>query len=520
MAEQSRAKMAHDIFISHSSKDKLPADAACATLEKNGIRCWIAPRDVVVGMDYSDQLTQAIEDCRAIVIIFSSHSNGSHQVKAEIDSAFATNKILIPLRIEDIEPTKGMAHYLRTVHWLDAYTMPFEQHLQRLSETILRLLPDRIPFSKAAAMAATPAVMAAPVIVGEPPRMPPTPPELSRPASSPATAPNLPAWSAEAPVRQNTGNQSAPWPLWLKLTLIIGPVLFLGAAIFVGLVILGSRDDKPTPPDPDLTSALTQIPNIPPTEPTAITDTPPPAATPDARANLSTAVAEAIRLLDAKDYASLIEEFASPEDLKDLLKGITLEDFAKSMQQDPDVAKTMAGLLDNLHAVQGQQPVFTDDGNTATYLAIKSDGTNQHIVFKREEGLWYLNDDGADADQPAPKPADTDARASLDTAAAEAIRLAKAADVAGLLKEFASPEDMKDLPPGTTIDDIIQVVQQKPDLTKQMSDFMTTLTSLDGLQPTLSDDGITATYEVTTADGSKKDVVFKKIDGLWYIKDM
>ena len=38
--------MAHDVFISHSSKDKPIADAICANLEGTGIRCWIAPRDI------------------------------------------------------------------------------------------------------------------------------------------------------------------------------------------------------------------------------------------------------------------------------------------------------------------------------------------------------------------------------------------------------------------------------------------------------------------------------------------
>ena len=44
--------MAHDVFISHSSKDKQTADAICHYLEQNGIRCWIAPRDILPGEDW------------------------------------------------------------------------------------------------------------------------------------------------------------------------------------------------------------------------------------------------------------------------------------------------------------------------------------------------------------------------------------------------------------------------------------------------------------------------------------
>ncbi len=43
--------MAHDVFISHSAKDKATADAVCAVLEAEGIRCWIAPRDVLPSVE-------------------------------------------------------------------------------------------------------------------------------------------------------------------------------------------------------------------------------------------------------------------------------------------------------------------------------------------------------------------------------------------------------------------------------------------------------------------------------------
>jgi len=54
-------------FVSHSSKDKLVANAICARLENQGIRCWIAPRDVDPGRDYSDQIAEALENSATIL---------------------------------------------------------------------------------------------------------------------------------------------------------------------------------------------------------------------------------------------------------------------------------------------------------------------------------------------------------------------------------------------------------------------------------------------------------------------
>ena len=44
--------MAHDVFISYATQDKLQAGAVVAQLEANSIHCWIAPRDVRPGSDW------------------------------------------------------------------------------------------------------------------------------------------------------------------------------------------------------------------------------------------------------------------------------------------------------------------------------------------------------------------------------------------------------------------------------------------------------------------------------------
>ena len=124
------------IFLSYSSKDKLVADAICSRLENQGIRCWIAPRDVKPGSDYSNQIADALEEATMMVMVFSSDSNNSRHVKSEIDRAFSLGKIIIPFRVENVELDKGLAYYLAKTHWLDAVTKPLEQHIDRLAATI------------------------------------------------------------------------------------------------------------------------------------------------------------------------------------------------------------------------------------------------------------------------------------------------------------------------------------------------------------------------------------------------
>lgn len=134
------------IFVSHASRDKLVADAICARLEQQGIRCWIAPRDVDPGRDYSDQIVEALEKSTLMVMVFSSGSNTSRHVKSEIDRAFSLGQVIVPFRVEDIEPEKGLAYYLSKTHWLDAVNPPLEQHIDRLARLIQKISdPDAPP---------------------------------------------------------------------------------------------------------------------------------------------------------------------------------------------------------------------------------------------------------------------------------------------------------------------------------------------------------------------------------------
>src|ERR1700733_5727531 len=92
------------VFISYSSKDKAIADAACHTLEQHGIRCWIAPRDVIPGSDWGQSIIDALSDARIVVLIFSRNSNESNEVRNEVLAALESGCVIVPFRIHDIVP--------------------------------------------------------------------------------------------------------------------------------------------------------------------------------------------------------------------------------------------------------------------------------------------------------------------------------------------------------------------------------------------------------------------------------
>jgi TPR repeat protein len=132
--------VAHDVFLSYSSQDKFAADAACAVLERNGIRVWMAPRDILPSDEWAEAIINAINSARVMVLVFSGNSNDSKQVRSEVERAINKGLPIIPFRIEDIQPRGSMELFLGAAHWLDAFSKPEEQHLDRLTEVVRRVI--------------------------------------------------------------------------------------------------------------------------------------------------------------------------------------------------------------------------------------------------------------------------------------------------------------------------------------------------------------------------------------------
>lgn len=219
--------MAHDVFVSYSTKDKPTADAICAALEANGIRCWIAPRDILPGSDWGEAIIDAIHACRAMVLVFSGSSNASSQIKREIERAVNVGIPVLPFRIEDVLPSKTLEYFISTQHWLDALTPPLEQHLQYLANTMRAMLTQKVDGSGAE--------------VREPqlkPHTPPPPPPVAAPeplAAAPTPLKTAPGPATGAPERK------------FASPIVIG-IVVLAVAVGTLAGVLWKRGAAPTTP--------------------------------------------------------------------------------------------------------------------------------------------------------------------------------------------------------------------------------------------------------------------------------
>ena len=97
----------YDIFVSHSSKDDNIVMPIVSALEAKGIKCWIAPRDVIG--PYAKAITEAIKSSKIFLLCLSHNSAVSEHVLNEIEIAYnpqrqnVSNILIEPFLIEPID---------------------------------------------------------------------------------------------------------------------------------------------------------------------------------------------------------------------------------------------------------------------------------------------------------------------------------------------------------------------------------------------------------------------------------
>ena len=82
-------------------------EAVCTALEGRGLRCWIAPRDIIPGIGWAKSIVRAIGQSRIMVLVFSENANTSPQIEREVERAVNKGIPIIPLRIENVAAKRG-----------------------------------------------------------------------------------------------------------------------------------------------------------------------------------------------------------------------------------------------------------------------------------------------------------------------------------------------------------------------------------------------------------------------------
>jgi TolB-like protein/thioredoxin-like negative regulator of GroEL len=130
------------VFVSYASPDAAVAAALVEALERRGIACWIAPRDVKAGALYADAIVRAISGAKALVLVLSESAIGSSHVGKEIERASSKKRPIIALRIDNAPLTPALEYFLSESQWIEAQSDNKDPAYARLIDAILE--PERV----------------------------------------------------------------------------------------------------------------------------------------------------------------------------------------------------------------------------------------------------------------------------------------------------------------------------------------------------------------------------------------
>lgn len=176
-------------FISHHSSQVETARRLKRILDRNGIGGWLAPDDVQPGRPFDQAIIEQVRGSDLIILLFCSRSDQSRHVKRELMMAENEDKLIYPVRLEEIEAF-GLAYWLNDYQWVDWFDGK-DKSIERMVNTVKEQfgLPDTSPEppapppSQPVIMPPDPEPDPAP-LPAEPKPVPPPPPDPEPPVSS------------------------------------------------------------------------------------------------------------------------------------------------------------------------------------------------------------------------------------------------------------------------------------------------------------------------------------------------
>ena len=85
-----------DVFISYAAGDSAIADELRKDLEKNGLNCFMAEKDIQVATEWQDSIRAALIGSKRILVLLTPRSINRPWVLMETGAAWALGKALIP----------------------------------------------------------------------------------------------------------------------------------------------------------------------------------------------------------------------------------------------------------------------------------------------------------------------------------------------------------------------------------------------------------------------------------------
>lgn len=118
--------MAHaaDVFVSYSSQDKHRVFPVIERLRLCGVTVWVDQGGIDGAVLWSEEIVEAIESCKVLMLMVSSSSISSHNVVKEVALSSERKKHILPVYLERVDLPKALQYPLAGI-----------QHVEHVEDT-------------------------------------------------------------------------------------------------------------------------------------------------------------------------------------------------------------------------------------------------------------------------------------------------------------------------------------------------------------------------------------------------
>lgn len=109
-----------DIFISYSSKNMEVAEDIREHLEQNGFTWQMAPYCITGGSDYAELIMDGISACKVFLLVLTEEAQLSPHVRRELECAINSNKVIVPIHMDQSAIQKAYQYHLSVNQIIDA----------------------------------------------------------------------------------------------------------------------------------------------------------------------------------------------------------------------------------------------------------------------------------------------------------------------------------------------------------------------------------------------------------------
>ena len=115
--------MAEDIFISYARKDQERAEPLVSMLKEGGFSVWMDKGNIEAARLWSEQIVQAIKECRTLILLVSRNSLDSDNVLKEVMLASESKKKILPVYLEPCDLPDRFRYQLAGIQHIEFYDL-------------------------------------------------------------------------------------------------------------------------------------------------------------------------------------------------------------------------------------------------------------------------------------------------------------------------------------------------------------------------------------------------------------